>query len=176
MTQPLYHLAELIRSIPDYPVPGVVYRDITPLLRHPQAFRQAVDMLASRYEGRAIDAVAGIESRGFLFSAPLALRLGVSLVPIRKFGKLPAPAHEVEYYLHFGPDKLQLHQDALQPGARVLVCDDLIATGSTVAAACELVEMAGGVVEEIVCLVELKAARAHDKLASYPVFSLIKLA
>ena len=175
MTQPTYDLATLIRSIPDYPIPGMVYWDITPLLRHPQAFQQAVDMLAKRYEGRAIDAVAGIESRGFIFSAPLALRLGVGLVPIRKFGKLPAPAHEVEYYLHFGPDKLQLHRDALTPGARVVVCDDLIATGSTVAAACELVTMAAGKVEEVACLLDLGARQRREKLAGYPVFSLIQL-
>jgi adenine phosphoribosyltransferase len=175
MRQPMYHLPDLIRSIPDYPMPGLVYRDITPLLHHPRAFEEAVDMLAVRYEGRPIDAVVGIESRGFILSAPLALRLGVSLVPIRKFGKLPAPAFEVEYYLHYGSDKLQMHRDAFEPGARVVLCDDLIASGSTAAAACELIEAAGGTVEEVACLVELHASRGHEKLAGYTVFSLIQL-
>ena len=106
---------------------------------------------------------------------PLALRLGVSLVSIRKFGTLPAPAYEVEYYLHFGPDKLQIHRDAFEPGAHVVVCDDLIASGSTVAAACELVTMAGGEVEEVACLVDLGTSQGCEKLAGYPVFSLIQL-
>ena len=175
MTQPMHDLADLIHSIPDYPIPGMVYRDITPLLRQPRAFQQVVDMLARRYEDRAIDAVVGIESRGFIFSAPLAYRLGVSLVPIRKFGKLPAAAYEVEYYLHYGPDKLQIHRDAFESGARVVVCDDLIATGSTVAAACELVTMAGGKVEEVTCLLELDPSQRRAHLAGCPIFSLIQL-
>jgi adenine phosphoribosyltransferase len=175
MTQAMYNLPDLIQSIPDYPVEGMVYRDITPLLHHPEAFRQVVDTFAKHYRGLAIDAVVGIESRGFIFSAPLAYQLGVSLVPVRKFGKIPAPAYEVEYYLHFGPDKLQLHRDALKPGQRVIVCDDLIATGSTVAAACELVAMAGAEVAEVACLIELGGAPGHEQLASYPIFSLIQL-
>jgi adenine phosphoribosyltransferase len=175
MTQPMHNLCDLIRSIPGYPVSGMVYRDINPLLRNPAAFRQVVDELARRYKDRAIDAVVGIESRGFIFSAPLAYQLGVSLVPIRKFGKVPAAAYEVEYYLHFGPDRLQMHKDAFDRGARVVVCDDLIASGRTVAAACELVSMAGGEIEEVACLLELHAAQGHEKLAGYPVFSLIQI-
>jgi adenine phosphoribosyltransferase len=175
MTQPMYNLADLIRSVPDYPVAGMVYRDMNPLLRNPAAFQQVVDALVMRYKDRAIDAIVGVESRGFILSSPLAYQLGVSFVPIRKFGKMPGPAYEVEYYLPFGPDRLQMHKGAFERGARVVVCDDLIASGRTVAAACELVTMAGGEIEEVACLLELHAPQGHEKLSGYPVFSLIQL-
>lgn len=174
MTQLNLNLADHIRSIPDFPIPGVEYKDITPLLRNPKVFRYVIDTFAERYRGRSLDVMAGIESRGFIFSAPLAYRLGLSLVPVRKYGKLPAATYEVEYYLHFGSDKLQIHRDAFKPGARVIVFDDLLATGSTTEAACELVEMAGGVVEEVACLVELTGLKGREKLAGYEVVSLIQ--
>ena len=175
MTQPMYNLADLIRSVPDYPITDMIYRDMNPLLRNPAAFRQVVDALVMRYKDRAIDAIVGIESRGFILSSPLAYALGASLVPIRKFGKMPTPAYEVEYYLHLGSERLQMHKDAFERGARVVVCDDLISSGRTVAAACELVTMAGGEIEEVACLLELHAPQGHAKLSGYPVFSLIKL-
>jgi adenine phosphoribosyltransferase len=167
-------LTDLIRNIPDFPIPGIQFKDITTLLGDGPAFRQVVDTLAARYEARAIDAVVGIESRGFMFSAPLAYRLGVSLVPVRKHGKLPAATHQVEYDLEYGSNKLEIHRDAFKPGARVVIVDDLLATGGTVAAACKLVEMAGGVVEEVSFLIELAFLNGREKLVGYPVFSMIQ--
>lgn len=171
MTQ--INLNDLIRNIPDFPIPGVQFKDITTLLRDGPAFRQVVDAFAERYEGRAIDAIVGIESRGFIFSAPLAYRLGVGLVPVRKHGKLPAATHRVEYELEYGANKLEIHRDAFTPGARVVIIDDLLATGGTVRAACELVELAGGVVEEVAFLIELTFLHGREKLEKYPVFSML---
>ncbi|MBK9714013.1 MAG: adenine phosphoribosyltransferase [Kouleothrix sp.] len=168
-------LADYIRHVPNFPVPGVEYQDITPLLRTPAAFQEAIDAFTAHYEGRHIDAVIGIESRGFIFAAPLAYRLGASMIPVRKYGRLPAATYEIEYYLQFGSDKLQLHRDALAEGARVVVFDDLLASGRTIAAACELVGLAGAKVEEVACLVELKKANGRARLENYPVFSLIQL-
>src|SRR5690349_16906350 len=164
MTEVKHHLADLVRVVHDFPTPGVDFRDVTTLVGNPAAFREVIDMFAERYASRAIGAVIGIESRGFMFSAPLSYRLGVSLAPIRKFGKLPAPTYEVEQYLPFGTERLQLHRDAFKPGARVVVIDDLLATGVTTAAACELVEMAGGIVEEVGCLIELTDLHGRAKL------------
>ncbi|MCS6839843.1 MAG: adenine phosphoribosyltransferase [Roseiflexus sp.] len=168
------NLADLIRNIPDFPVPGIQFKDITPLLQNGAAFKQVIDTLAARYEGRALDAVVGIESRGFIFSAPLAYRLGIGLVPIRKPGKLPWETFAVEYELEYGSNKLEMHRDALAPGARVIVIDDVLATGGTVAAVCQLVEMAGAVVEEVACLVELTFLKGRERLAKYPFFSMIQ--
>lgn len=168
------NLADLIRNIPDFPVPGIQFKDITPLLQNGEALKQAIDALAARYEGRTLDAVVGIESRGFIFSAPLAYRLGIGLVPVRKPGKLPWETFAVEYELEYGSNKLEMHRDALKPGARVVVIDDVLATGGTVAAACQLVEMAGATVEEAAFLIELTFLRGRDRLAKYPVFSMIQ--
>jgi adenine phosphoribosyltransferase len=168
------NLADLIRNVPDIPIPGIQFKDITTLLNDGPAFRQVVDAFASRYEGRGIDAVVGIESRGFIFSAPLAYRLGVGLVPVRKHGKLPALTHQVEYDLEYGSNKLEIHRDAFKPGARVVVIDDLLATGGTVAAACTLVEMAGGTIEEVAFVIELAFLNGREKLGSFPVFSLVQ--
>jgi adenine phosphoribosyltransferase len=168
------NLADLIRNIPDFPIPGVQFKDITTLLRDGPAFRQVVDAFAARYAGRAIDAIVGIESRGFILSAPLAYRLGTGLVPVRKQGKLPAATHQVEYELEYGSNKLEIHRDAMPAGARVVVVDDLLATGGTVAAACQLVELAGGKVEEVAFLIELEFLHGREKLERYPVFSLIR--
>ncbi|MBK9711930.1 MAG: adenine phosphoribosyltransferase [Kouleothrix sp.] len=167
-------LAELIRNVPDFPIPGIQFKDITTLLGDGPAFGQVVDTLAARYEGRGIDAIVGIESRGFIFSAPLAYRLGIGLVPVRKHGKLPAATHQVEYDLEYGSNKLEIHRDAFKPGARVVVIDDLLATGGTVAAACTLVEMAGGVVEEVAFVIELAFLQGRAKLQRYPIFSLVQ--
>jgi adenine phosphoribosyltransferase len=168
------NLADKVRNVPDFPIPGIQFKDITTLLRDGEAFRQVVDMFAERYAGHKLDAVVGIESRGFILSAPLAYRLGVGLVPVRKAGKLPATTYRVEYELEYGSNTLEIHSDSFQPGARVVVMDDLLATGGTVAAACSLVEMAGAVVEEVAFLIELTFLRGRERLTSYPVFSLIQ--
>jgi len=168
------NLADLIRNIPDFPIPGIQFKDITPLLQNGAAFKEVIDRLAARYEGRALDAIVGIESRGFIFSAPLAYRLGVGMIPIRKPGKLPWETFAVEYDLEYGTNKLEMHRDALAPGARVVVVDDVLATGGTVAAACQLVEMAGAIVEETAFLIELTFLKGRERLAKYPVFSMIQ--
>lgn len=167
-------LSDLIRNIPDFPLPGIQFKDITTLLGNGPAFREVIDRLTARYANRGIDAVIGIESRGFIFSAPVAYHLGVGLVPVRKPGKLPAATFQVEYDLEYGSNKLELHRDALAPGARVVIVDDLLATGGTIAAACQLVEMAGGVVEELAFLIELSFLNGRERLGNIaPVFSLI---
>lgn len=168
------NLPSLIRNIPDFPIPGVQFKDVTTLLSNGPAFRQVVDVFVERYRDRPIDAVVGVESRGFIFSAPLAYNLGVGLVPVRKHGKLPAATYYVEYQLEYGANRLEIHRDSLPPGARVVVLDDLLATGGTVAAACELVEMAGGVIEEVSFVIELEFLKGRERLAKYPVFSLIQ--
>lgn len=167
-------LSDLIRNIPDFPLPGIQFKDITTLLRDGPAFKLVIDTLAARYSDRNLSAVVGIESRGFIFSAPLAYRLGLGLVPIRKPGKLPSLTYQVEYDLEYGSNKLEIHQDAFDPGARVLIVDDLLATGGTVAAACALVEQAGGVVEEAAFIVELGFLNGRDKLSRYPIYSMIQ--
>lgn len=168
------NLADLIRNIPDFPIPGVQFKDITTLLRDGPAFKQVVDTFAARYADQAIDAIVGIESRGFILSAPLAYRLGIGLVPVRKHGKLPAATYQVEYELEYGSNKLEIHRDAMPAGARVVVIDDLLATGGTVAAACQLVDLAGGKVEEVAFLIELEFLHGREKLQQYSVFSLIR--
>ena len=168
------HLAELVRNVADFPIPGVQFKDITTLLRDAKAFAAVVDALAERYAKRAIDVVVGVESRGFIFSAPLAYKLGLGLVPVRKPGKLPASTFQVQYALEYGHNTLEIHRDAFQPGARALIVDDLLATGGTVAAAAELVTMAGGTVEELAFVIELEFLNGRAKLGDYPVFSLLK--
>lgn len=168
------NLADKVRNVPDFPIPGIQFKDITTLLRDAAAFRQVVDTFAERYAGRGLDAVVGIESRGFIISAPLAYRLGVGLVPVRKAGKLPAATYQVEYSLEYGTNTLEIHRDSFQPGARVVVVDDLLATGGTVAAACSLVEAAGATVEEVAFLIELGFLNGRERLTKYPVFSLIQ--
>lgn len=167
-------LADKVRNVPDFPIPGIQFKDITTLLRDAAAFRQVVDTFADRYAGRGLDAIVGIESRGFILSAPLAYRLGVGLVPVRKAGKLPASTYQIEYQLEYGSATLEIHQDSFQPGARVVVVDDLLATGGTVAAACSLVEMAGATVDEVAFLIELGFLKGRDRLTKYSTFSLIE--
>ncbi len=167
-------LEALIRNVPDFPIPGVQFKDITTLLSDGPAFHQVIKQLATRYADRQVDAVVGIESRGFIFSAPLAYELGVGLVPIRKPGKLPAATYQVEYTLEYGINTLEIHQDSFKLGARVLIVDDLLATGGTVAAASALIEQAGAVVEELAFVIELTFLHGRDKLGNYPIFSLIR--
>ena len=161
-----------IRSVPDFPAPGIVFRDITPLLAHPPALRYAVDCIAERFSGVPFDSIVGIESRGFVFSAALAYSLGVPMIPARKRGKLPAEVISVSYALEYGEDALEIHADAVAPGARALIVDDLLATGGTLSAAARLVELAGGTVAGVGVVIELADLRGRDALAGRAVESL----
>src|SRR5256714_2570827 len=148
-------IAAVIRTIPDFPKPGIQFKDITPLLADPRAFQHSLDLMLNHYQGQAIDAVAAAEARGFLFAAPLALMMQKPLVPLRKPGKLPFRTHNLQYELEYGSAELQIHIDGFTPGARVLLIDDLLATGGTLAAACQLIKKAGGIVASCAVLVEL---------------------
>lgn len=167
------HLKALIRDVPDFPMPGILFRDVTPLLRDPGGLRQVVDAFAARYGGQGIDVVAGIESRGFLFGAPLALALGVGFVPIRKLGKLPAERISREYALEYGTNALEMHRDAVRPGERVLLIDDLLATGGTARAASELIEELGAQVAEVAFVIELAFLNGRAALDGRPVHALM---
>lgn len=163
----------LIRAIPDFPTTGVTFRDITPLLRHAEAFNHVIDILAEPHRQGDIDVVAAIESRGFMFGAPLALRLGAGFVPIRKHGKLPAETIIREYSLEYGTGLIEMHCDALQPGDRVLVVDDVLATGGTARAAIEMVDDLGGKIVEVAFVIELPALGGRKRLPeAYPVRAL----
>ena len=166
-------LKEHIREIPDFPTPGILFRDITPLLGHPEAFRRAVELLAERFEPESFDSVVAIESRGFVFAAPLAYRLGIPLVPVRKEGKLPFDTHSVTYALEYGSDSLEIHVDAIGEGSRVLIVDDLLATGGTAAATVRLIERSGASVAGLAFVIELTDLRGRDALAGYRVESLV---
>jgi len=167
-------LSDYIRSIPDFPKPGILFRDITPLLAAPAAFRAAVAELADRFRGKQIDVVAAAEARGFIFAGPLALELDAALVPIRKPGKLPYKTLSFTYELEYGTDTLEMHADAVPAGANVLVVDDLLATGGTVEACCRMVEKAGGNVAGCAFLIELVGLGGAKRIAQYEVLSLIK--
>lgn len=163
-----------IRDIPDFPKPGVVFKDITPLLADAQAFRTAVDMIGDRYRDREVGAVVGIEARGFIIGSALAYKLGVGHVVIRKAGKLPFKTHQAIYQLEYGTDTLEIHEDAIQPGTLVLIADDVLATGGTVATAVDLVKKLGGEIIELAFLVELTFLNGRAKFDNYPVFSLLQ--
>src|SRR5215207_3284826 len=167
------HLKALIRDVPDFPMEGILFRDVTPLLRDARGISQVVDAFAARYREQGIDVVAGIESRGFLFGAPLAVALGVGFVPIRKLGKLPADKITREYALEYGTSSLEVHRDAVRPGERVLLVDDLLATGGTARAAAELVEELGGTVAEIAFVIELAFLNGRSALGDRPVHALL---
>jgi adenine phosphoribosyltransferase len=167
-------LPSLIRNVPDFPQPGIQFKDITTLLSNGPAFRQVIQTLVARYADRKLDAIIGIESRGFILGAPLAYELQIGFVPVRKPGKLPAETYQVEYELEYGTNKLEIHRDALKAGARVLIIDDLLATGGTVLAASKLVEQVGGKVEELAFLVELSFLNGRERLVQYPIFSMIQ--
>lgn len=167
-------LKKLIREIPDYPKPGILFYDLTTLLKDRQGFRRLIDMLCEHYEGHHIDVVAGIEARGFIFAPALAYRLDAGFVPVRKPKKLPAKTVSVSYALEYGTDTLEIHEDAVKPGQRVLVCDDLLATGGTAAATVELVRKLGGQVDGAAFAVELTFLRGRAKLPGLDVLSLIQ--
>ncbi|MEM1022808.1 MAG: adenine phosphoribosyltransferase [Myxococcota bacterium] len=170
-------VSDLLRSkiadVPDFPKPGILFKDITPVLAHGPTLARVVDAFAERYARLKVDAVAGIESRGFLFAIPLALRLGIGAVLVRKPGKLPRNTHERSYELEYGTDRLQVHQEDLQAGQRVVVIDDLLATGGTMSAATELVRHAGADPIEAAFMVELSFLKGRTKL-SVPSFSLVE--
>jgi len=167
-------LKTFIRDIPDFPKPGILFRDITPLLQNPKAFRAAIRILAGRYEGKRIDKILCVESRGFLFGAPLAVKLGVGLAIVRKPGKLPWKTRSVEYALEYGTDVIQIHQDSILPGERVLIVDDLLATGGTASAGVQLVADHSGKVVECAFLIELTGLGGRKRLAPTRVFSALK--
>ncbi|HEY8771726.1 MAG TPA: adenine phosphoribosyltransferase [Candidatus Limnocylindria bacterium] len=162
-----------IREVPDFPKPGILFYDITTLLREGDAFREVIDRMAEAVKGERIDLVVGMESRGFIFAAPLADRLGAGFVPVRKLGKLPAETIEVEYDLEYGTATLEIHRDAISPGQRVLVVDDLLATGGTVLGTIELVRRLGGEIAGLSFMVELTALGGRDKLGEFAIHTLL---
>ena len=167
-------LRRLIREIPDFPKPGILFYDITTLLKDAAAYRRAVDLMTEPYRHQPIDKVVGMESRGFIFSAPMAYRLGVGFVPVRKLGKLPAETTSVEYALEYGTNTLEIHKDAIAKGERVLIVDDLLATGGTVTGTIELVKRLEGQVVGLAFLVELLFLNGRDRLKDYDVRSVIQ--
>jgi adenine phosphoribosyltransferase len=167
-------LKKLIREIPDHPKPGILFYDLTTLLQDPQGFHSLVDRLCEHYNGKKVDIVAGIEARGFIFAPALAYRLGAGFVPVRKPKKLPWKTDSVTYQLEYGSDQLEIHQDAVKPGQRVLLCDDLLATGGTASAAIQLVRKLGGDVAGAAFAVELSFLNGRARLPGVDVFSLLK--
>ena len=163
-----------IREIPDFPKPGILFYDITTLLKDGPAFREAVELMTEPYRGTQVDVVVGMESRGFIFSAPMATELGAGFVPVRKLGKLPAETLSVEYALEYGTNTLEIHKDALQPGQRVLIVDDLLATGGTVLGTIELVRTLKAEVVGLAFLVELLFLKGRERLRDQQVHSVIQ--
>ena len=167
-------LKKLIREVPDFPKPGINFYDITTLLKHPDGLRKTVDALATEYEGEKVDTVIGVEARGFIFAPALAYHLGAGFVPVRKPKKLPAECASISYDLEYGQDTLEIHRDAVGNGHKVIIADDLLATGGTAKAVCNLVEQLGGTVVGLVFVVELEFLPGRKKLEGYDVRSLIK--
>jgi len=167
-------LRGLIRPVPDFPKPGIVFRDITPLLAHPQGLALACQAMADPFRRSDIERVVGAESRGFIFASAVARELNAGFVPVRKPGKLPAATLAQEYQLEYGTDKLEIHRDAVRPGQRVLLVDDLLATGGTMKAACQLVERLGGEIAGISLLIELAFLQGRKALERYDVHALIR--
>lgn len=168
-------LIAAIRDVPDFPKPGILFKDITPILADPALFREAVALFVTRHQGHGIDKVAAIESRGFMFGAAAACQLGVGFVPIRKTGKLPFKTYDERFALEYGTASISIHVDAFRPGERVLLIDDLLATGGTAAAAAKLIAGAGGKIAEIDFLIELQFLNGREKLVPHPVFAAISL-
>jgi adenine phosphoribosyltransferase len=167
-------LAKMIRDVPDFPKEGILFKDITTLIKEPRAFREVIDRLADHYAGQQIDLVVAVEARGYIFGAPIAYKLGAGFVPVRKEGKLPAETVREEYELEYGTDSVEMHRDAIQPGQKVLIVDDLIATGGSAAATARLVERLGGEVVSIAFLIELTFLKGVEKLKDYDVFTMIE--
>lgn len=167
-------LKSLIREVPDFPKPGINFYDITTLLKNPAGFREVIDRLVERHREAPVDLVVGIEARGFIFAPAVAYALGAGFVPVRKPKKLPAETARIEYALEYGTDALEMHKDAIFPGARVLIVDDVLATGGTAAAVAQLVENLGGVVTGLSFVVELNFLKGREKLAGRDVHSLLQ--
>ncbi|MBN2518684.1 MAG: adenine phosphoribosyltransferase [Candidatus Altiarchaeota archaeon] len=167
-------LKRYIRDIPDFPKKGIIFKDITPLLRDKNAFRQVIDILYEKVKDQDIDYVVSVESRGFIFGAPLAYRLGCGFIPVRKPGKLPYKTIDFCYEKEYGEDTLCMHQDALEPGSRIVIVDDLLATGGTIQATVGLVEKLGGNIVSILFVIELGFLKGREKLSRYKPESLIK--
>lgn len=167
-------LKSLIRDIPDFPKPGILFKDITPLLASPEGFKETIRRMAEPFRGQKIDAIVAAEARGFIFAAPLAVELGAGFVPVRKPGKLPFDTHAFHYELEYGTDTLEIHVDGVSPGQRVLVVDDLLATGGTVQACCKLIEKIGAEIVGCAFLIELKALKGRETIANYNAMSLIQ--
>lgn len=166
-------LRSVIRDVPDFPKPGILFYDITTLLKDKAAFRQAVDEMCAPYPAGTIDMIAGIESRGFIFGAAMALEMGVGFIPVRKPGKLPAETEREEYTLEYGTDAVEIHKDAVSQGMKVLVVDDLLATGGTAAATIRLIEKLGGSVTALSVLIELAFLNGREKLGDIPIHNRI---
>jgi adenine phosphoribosyltransferase len=168
------HIKRLIRTIPDFPKPGIDFRDLTTLFLHPTGFQEVIAAMAKEFRDQKIDILAGVESRGFILAAPLAVALGKGFIPVRKPGKLPGPKIGVEYSLEYGVDRLEIHTDALRKGMRVLMVDDLLATGGTMEAACRLVEQVGGEIAGCAFVVELVDLKGREKLTKYPIYRMVE--
>jgi len=173
MGDDLASIRSAIRDIPDFPKPGIVFKDITPLLSNGTLFKKTIDLIADRYHDEKIDTVLGIESRGFIVGAALAYKLGAGFSVVRKPGKLPYQTHRASYELEYGTDALEIHIDAIPPQARVVIADDLIATGGTAAATAELVTKLGGTVVECAFVIELGFLNGREKLRPYSVYSVL---
>lgn len=169
----LVRIKRAIRDVPDFPKPGIIFKDITPVLADPELFRTVIDIFVERHKGKGIGKVAAIDARGFIFGSAVAYRLNAGFVPIRKKGKLPYKTHEASYDLEYGSSTIAVHTDAFKNGEKVLLIDDLLATGGTAAAAAQLITLAGGKVAEIDFLVELAFLKGRDKLAAHPVYAAI---
>ncbi len=167
-------LKTLIRDVPDFPKKGVIFKDITTLLKEGERFKEAIDEISNRYLDKKIDVVVSIEARGFIIGSAIAYRLQAGIVPVRKKGKLPWTCHQCTYELEYGADILEIHRDAIKPGERVLIVDDLLATGGTVGAVINLVERLKGQIVENAFLIELTFLKGREQIKDYPVFSLIK--
>ncbi len=168
------NLEKLIRDVPDFPKAGIIFKDITPLLKNPKGFKSAINQMAKKYKDKNIDKIVSMESRGFIFGAALALKLGAGFVPVRKKGKLPYKTIREEYQLEYGTDILEIHEDAICKDENILIVDDVLATGGTAKAVCSLIEKLGGKVAGLCFLIELSFLKPQEKLQDYEVFSLIK--
>ncbi len=169
-----FDLRKHIRNIPDFPKPGILFRDITTLIKNKHAFKAAIEALAAKYKGKRIDKIVAVEARGFIFGAAVAQKIGAGFVPVRKKGKLPFKATAITYDLEYGTDTLEIHDDAIEAGERILIVDDLLATGGTARAVVDLVKKLNGKIVGLAFLVDLVDLGGKDKLKGYPVFSLIK--
>lgn len=174
MGDDIANIRSVIRDIPDFPKPGIIFKDITPLLSNGLLFGKTIDLIAERYRGQKIDTVLGIESRGFIFGSALAYKLGAGFSVVRKPGKLPYDTHSASYELEYGKDTLEIHVDAVRPDARVVIADDLIATGGTAAATAELVSKLGATVVECAFVIELGFLNGREKLKPHKVFSVLQ--